>query len=60
MTVEREERERLRALENINHKITGVLDPLTDTLVNFEDETDLEANIDEIYRRLDADGSGGV
>ncbi len=38
----------------------GILDPVTQTLTNFEDEADLDGKIDDIYLRLDKDGSGGL
>jgi methyl-accepting chemotaxis protein len=41
-------------------KIKGCLDPLTKGLLTFEDEADLTCRIDEIYSKLDEDGSGGL
>lgn len=40
--------------------ITGVLDPLVQSLTNFEDEADLSARIDGWYRMFDHDDSGGI
>lgn len=60
VTREKEEKERLMAIEERKKKVTGILDPLTKTLKNFEDESDLINKIDEMYARLDVDGSGGL
>ena len=49
---ERQERQR--------KKLTGVVDPLTRTLMNYEDEEDLNSRIDTMYDRLDADGGGSL
>jgi hypothetical protein len=57
---EKEEAERLRAAELEKMRITGCLDPLTKTLVTFDDAEDLRKKIDDIYRRLDDDDSGGL
>ena len=56
----KEEQERQDALEIERRKITGCLDPLTQSLINFEDEEDLTAKIDARYAKLDEDGSGGL
>jgi hypothetical protein len=40
-------------------RVYGCLDPLTKTLIAFNDEPDLMNKIDTIYQRLDNDDSGG-
>ena len=35
-------------------------DPLTKSLISFDDDKDLNAKIDSIYQRLDDDMSGGA
>jgi len=60
MAREKDEAERERIAENNKKKITGCLDPLTKTLTSFENEEDLMRKIDDIYDRLDFDGSGGL
>jgi len=47
-------------LQRQRKKLTGVVDPLTRTLMNYEDEEDLNAKIDTVYCRLDADGGGSL
>ena len=47
-------------IEEEKRKIKGCLDPLTKGLLTFEDEADLTSRIDEIYSKLDEDGSGGL
>ena len=56
----KEAEEHAAAIENMKKKITGILDPITSGLTSFDDEDDLVARIDEIYMRLDTDGSGGL
>ena len=58
VTRAKEEQERLEEIEQERRKITGCLDPLTRTLLTFEDEDDLTAKIDSIYDKLDEDCSG--
>ena len=41
-------------------RIKGCLDPLTKTLVLFEDEQDLVEKIEDIFQYLDNDDSGGL
>jgi hypothetical protein len=60
VTREKEEQEREQIRVNNKKKITGCIDTLTKTLTTFEDEEDLISKIDEIYDRLDMDGSGGL
>jgi voltage-gated sodium channel len=55
---EKEGERRLKEIENEKKRIVGCLDPLTKTLVTFEDTEDLMNKIDEIYLRLDEDDSG--
>ena len=55
---DREAAEREAELEKM--RVTGCLDPLTKTLVLFEDENDLISRIHAIYNRLDVDDSGGL
>jgi hypothetical protein len=43
----------------IRPQVHGCLDPLTRSLVTFEDEEDLVSKIEEIYMKLDMDDSGG-
>jgi voltage-gated sodium channel len=57
---EKEGEQRLKEIENEKKRIVGCLDPLTKTLVTFEDTEDLMNKIDEIYLRLDEDDSGGL
>jgi hypothetical protein len=40
--------------------MAGCLDPLTQSLLTFEDNEDLERKIIEVYAKLDEDGSGGL
>ena len=47
-------------LERDKRKLRGPLDPLTETLLSFEDEDALEAKIADIYGLLDEDESGGL
>ena len=57
------EKERAAALveaEASKQRITGVLDPITSTLTNYQDADDLAETMDTVYKRLDADGSGGL
>jgi hypothetical protein len=60
--VQREKDEAVEAAEKENEKrrITGVLDPITSTLVDFQDADDLVRKMDAMWDRLDADGSGGL
>ena len=57
---EKEGERRLKEIENEKKRIVGCLDPLTKTLVTFEDTEDLMNKIDDIYLRLDEDDSGGL
>ena len=57
---EKEESERQEMLERDKRKLRGPLDPLTETLLSFEDEDALEAKIADIYGLLDEDESGGL
>jgi len=50
----------LRTTTSSSTITAGILDPVTQTLTNFEDEDDLDGKIDDIYFRLDKDGSGGL
>ena len=40
------------------NRLRGVLDPMIRTLINFEDDEDLEARLDHLYHRLDVEGNG--
>lgn len=60
VTREKEEQERVFALEQDRRKIKGCLDQLTELLITFEDDDDLLGKINEIYDRLDEDSSGGL
>ena len=53
VTREKEAEERLRQHEVQKRKVTGCLDPLTRTLVTFQDEEDLASKIDLLYDKLD-------
>lgn len=46
--------------ENDKRRIKGVLDPLTQKLCAFEDGENLLERIDDLWHRLDSDGSGGL
>jgi len=46
--------------ENDKRRIKGVLDPLTQKLCAFEDGENLLERIDDLWKRLDSDGSGGL
>ena len=46
--------------EMAKKRITGVLDAITRQLTEFEDSDNLIERIDQIYERLDQDGSGGL
>jgi len=60
VTREKEEKERQRQEELNRRKASGVLDPLMQTMLTFEDEADLVAKIDSIYLKMDEDESGGL
>jgi len=60
VTREKEEAEQLLAIEMEKRKISGCLDPLTKGLSTFDDQTDLERKIQDMYNKLDEDGSGGL
>jgi len=60
VTREKEEEERQRQEELNRRKASGVLDPLTQTMLTFEDEADLVAKIDSIYLKMDEDENGGL
>ena len=58
-----EEKEKALVQERLHaemRKITGCLDPLTRSLITFEDEEDLTIRIDGIYQQLDRDDSEGL
>ena len=50
----------LAEAEAAKQRITGVLDPITSTLTNYQDADDLAEKMDVMYKHLDADGSGGL
>ena len=52
---EKEEAERQIAVERDKRKVKGPLDPLTSTLLSFEDEEAMEGKIADIYKVLDED-----
>ena len=60
MAREKEEAERQIAVERDKRKVKGPLDPLTSTLLSFEDEEAMEGKIADIYKVLDEDESGGL
>ena len=41
-------------------RISGVLDPLLQSLSSFNDNNDLTAKVQDLYSRLDADGGGAL
>ena len=47
-------------IEREKKNLSGVVDPLTRTLMSYSDEEDLNARIDHMYDRLDADGGGSL
>ena len=57
---EKEKAARIKKEGEDKLRITGCLDPLTKTLISFDDDNDLSVRIREIYNRLDMDDSGGV
>ena len=57
---EMQAKKQLMLVEAQARTITGVLDPLVQSLTNFEDEADLSARIDGWYRMFDHDDSGGI
>jgi len=61
LSVQRAKDEEVRqaVAEKEKRKMKFCLDPVTSTLLTFEDEEDLDAKIDAIYDILDEDESGG-
>ena len=57
---EKQEAEVQERLHAELRKVTGCLDPLTRSLITFEDEEDLTVRIDGIYQQLDRDDSEGL
>ena len=57
---EKEKAARVKKEAEDKLRITGCLDPLTKTLISFDDDKDLTVKIHEIFHRLDFDDSGGV
>jgi hypothetical protein len=41
-------------------RVSGVLDPITSRLVDYQDADDLIRKIDNIFTSLDTDGAGGL
>ena len=60
VTREKEAEEKIIHDEKERRKVNGCLDPLTETLLNFDSEADLKDKIDAIFALLDVDGSGGL
>lgn len=60
VTRAKEEEARLEAIELDKRKLKGCLDQLTQSLITFEDQNDLVRKINDIYDKLDIDGSGGL
>ena len=56
----KEAEEERQAIEADKRKLKNCLDPITKTLLTFEDEEDLDAKIDAIFDQLDEDESGGL
>jgi voltage-gated sodium channel len=54
----KEEVRRLEALEIEKRKVKGCLDPLTNELITFVDDEDLQERIDVIWTTLDFDNDG--
>ena len=60
---EKEHKEERRRQARAQELHTGVIDPVTRSLVEYEDDDDLNARIDAVYMRLDTDGdddAGGL
>jgi hypothetical protein len=57
---DKEAAERALEKENEKRRITGVLDPITTELKDFESRENLVERIDNMYTQLDEDGSGGL
>jgi hypothetical protein len=57
---DKEAAERALEKENLKRRITGVLDPITTELKDFESRENLLERIDNMYTQLDEDGSGGL
>jgi hypothetical protein len=57
---EKDEAEKAMKWEAEKQRITGVLDPVTVSLVDYQDAKDLLDKTDAIYDRLDEDESGGL
>ena len=60
VTREKEDEERRWKEEQERRKITGCLDPITNGLVIFDNQEDLEGRINQIFSKLDEDDSGGI
>ena len=60
LSLEKDREAATREAELEKMRVTGCLDPLTKTLVLFEDQKELESMIHGIYHRLDTDDSGGL
>lgn len=56
----KEEEEKRVNSEKDRRKLKNTLDPITRSLLTFEDEDDLDHKIDSIFQRLDEDESGGL
>jgi hypothetical protein len=57
---EKDALEKAQEAEAEKQRITGVLDPVTCTLTDYQDAQDLIDKIDDLYDRLDSDCSGGL
>jgi len=57
---EKEALAELEEAENAKRRVTGVLDPITSKLTDYQDADDLIRKIDAIFTQLDADGAGGL
>eukprot|EP00277_Geminigera_cryophila_P032729 CAMPEP_0173126910 /NCGR_PEP_ID=MMETSP1102-20130122/57457_1 /TAXON_ID=49646 /ORGANISM="Geminigera sp., Strain Caron Lab Isolate" /LENGTH=740 /DNA_ID=CAMNT_0014036387 /DNA_START=163 /DNA_END=2382 /DNA_ORIENTATION=+ len=53
-------KQKIRETELQKMRIIGCLDPLSQTLLIFDDEQHLNSIIDDCFRRLDNDDSGGL
>jgi hypothetical protein len=50
----------LAQAEAEKQRITGVLDPITRTLTEYQDLEDLLEKMDAVYEHIDSDNSGGL
>ena len=56
----KEDEEKRASSDKERRKLKYTLDPITRSLLTFEDEDDLDNKINEIFDKLDEDESGGL